>query len=131
MEIKKIQNTEVITGWIRNQLARFGFFVNLYHHIEVDEDEVYGIYSGESNLESAPTEIKVIAPRILWTVTDEQFLSSFESSSIYTEASIQNGDVIELIREDNKTFRYKVVQIEAIGFEAIAITRFNITPLGD
>jgi hypothetical protein len=132
VNVQRIQNSELIVGWIRNELARFGFNVKYYPKIQTEEDEVYGIYSGVNLVDEVnSSNIRVLMPRQLWAVVDDTFVSGFESVNLFTSNTIQNGDVIEIIRTDNTVFRFKIVEVESIGFEKKVVTRFHVTPLGD
>jgi hypothetical protein len=128
MDIKRIQKNGLITGWLRNQLARFGFMVNRYPKLLTDEDDVYGIYAGVQEQNTA-VEIRVLLPGTPWAISDAMFVSSFTAGTLYTLDEVNNGDVIELIR-DATVYRYKVVNPRTIGTDKVLVTMFQLSPLG-
>ena len=130
MNVSRIQNTDLIVGWVKNSLARFGFNVLYFAKVESDQDDIYGIHSGVV-VESEAQEIRVLMPKIMWSVADEEFVSSFESSELFTAETVQNGDVIQIERADGSTYRFKIVEPTVIGFETRSVTKFKVTPLGD
>jgi hypothetical protein len=139
---KYIGNSPVITGGIRNLIARFGIEVYLYAENQEEFDttitpeptdtynEVYGIFSGTKK-DLTATTIRVLLPAQAYTVTDEFFVSDIDTVDCWTLEALHNGDVIQIPREDSKILKYKIVAPRTIGFEKVLITTFRITPLGD
>jgi hypothetical protein len=143
MEFYQIEKSPVIIGWVRNMITRFGIYVTLYAESKeqftttIDPlatdtiNSVYGVYAGTQKL-SPPTMIKVLFPPSNFSVSDAFFESSIlDTVNLYTLDSVQNGDIMEVPRDDDHILRYKLVQCETIGQEANLITRFRITALAE
>lgn len=122
-------------------ITRFGVFVTLYSEskeaftnttdpLATDTvNSVYGIYAGAQRLDP-PIMIKVLFPPSNFSVSDALFESSIlDTVDLYTLDSVQNGDIMEVPRDDDHILRYKLCQCETIGQEANLVTRFKITAL--
>ena len=130
----QIANSPVIRGALKNLIARFGVEVNLYHKTITEYDETYGIYSGVDDVldTTDPIVIKLLLPINPYAVTDDVFMSSFNSVFVHClDQEINNGDIIEMFREDDSTLRFKIVELQTFGLEQKIITKFKITPLGE
>jgi hypothetical protein len=140
MKPRFIGNTPVITGSLKNMLARFGMDVWLYQELQepfentVDPqgvyNEVYGIFAGSAK-QAIRIPIRALIPTSFFTISDNVFVSSFDSVFCWTLAPVNNGDIIEIPRDDLHVLRFKLVDVETIGMEIAVVTKFKLTPLGD
>lgn len=143
MEFFQIEKSPIIVGWLKNMIARFGVTVSLYAEQKETFDntinpsytdtvnQVYGIYAGTVRT-SPPIMIQVLFPPSNFSVSDALFESSIlDTVDLYTLDLVQNGDIIEIPRDDDHILRYKLCQCETIGQEANIVTRFKITSLAE
>ena len=123
---RKYEKTALIHGWLKNQVKRFGLTV-YYTKRPADAkqeelDDVYGVYSGvNESLQTPPIlkkAIRVVIPGPLWSIVDRKEAGSFDALYIFTLEHVQNGDLITIPRTDGREYRFKIVQVEQIGFEA-------------
>jgi len=143
MDFQTIQKAPVIVGWLSNQITRWGISVTLYAENKTEfittvdpqstdtYNDVYGTYAGVQ-AEVTGTTITVLFPPGFFHASDGVFESfPLDTHYLYTLDSIQNGDIIEVIRSDSKVLRYKAVEVQTVGMESVIITRFQITILSE
>ena len=147
MDWSRIEKSPVITGWLRNQIARFGLELLLFRELQVafentidplstdTYNSVYGIFAGavkvpEESAPPPPETIRVLMPASNFSASDDLFESSIvQAPNLYTLVLLHNGDIVGIQRPDGHIFRFKAVQCETLGMESNIITRFRLTTL--
>jgi len=93
--------------------------------------QVYGLDAGEEGTYPAG-EIEALVAGDSFFPSDLASAGSLTEGWLFTASTILNaGDRVELKRSDQRTRRYKVVEIDRVGSSQAVFTRFKLSSLGD
>jgi len=134
-----ITEVETIAGDLfENQilyaLTHSGILAKLYKKIDSVYDTYYGPqYTDDdsSNEEVEPTEIKILMSGSSRNVFDLQVADASEVSAMFSLDEVGIGDVIEVVRGDGRTRKYKVISVEGIGTTEVVAWNFKVSALGE
>lgn len=96
--------------------------------------DVYGSGAGGSHTDDDST-ITVLITGDEFSVEDSYSAGNLTEGFLYIHCRdtrrVSSGDIIEVVRDDEVAFRYKIESENSVGMTTKVFKRFNITSLGD
>lgn len=106
-----------------------GVDINVYKRTKDEYDGVYGINAGST--QNVPIIVRGIITGEMAIPTDSYSAGLLQEGYLYTTSTnIDVGDVVGLVRQDNKKRKFKIEQKEGIGYTKHIITRYKLSSLG-
>lgn len=112
-----------------------GIDVNILQSVETDDELYEDLYGSDVQVDSTKYSVvdqaKVLFPLSAYRIDNNLFSSYFETIVCYSNKVLKDGDIIELIRLDNQSIKFKVNNSESLGNTSKVCTRFVLASLGD
>lgn len=122
---------EQLTTRLQDVVNRYGLQLRVFRATPNVQQKVYGVQSGSEQSEMLGTIDAVLTGDDFFP-SDGGSSGAFQEGWMYTTSPLpRTGDRVEIVRNDSRTFRFKIVSSDDVGYSDRVFKKYRLSALGD